>query len=92
MVDVVLQNAWVFHHINNDECDESLPLLACNFSEIFKGEQIILEPFRNSECLLSDVCYEVSHQMSVMRWHIIRCHRKNKACIKCTKIASDAAV
>ena len=44
MLDVVLQNAWVLYHINEDEVDESLPLLACNFSETFKGRQINLEP------------------------------------------------
>ena len=32
LVDVVLQSAWVLYHINKDESDESLPLLACNFS------------------------------------------------------------
>ena len=51
MVDVVFQNAWVMYHINKDEGDESLPLLACTFSKIFKGSQI--SP--------SDVCYEVAH-------------------------------
>ena len=60
--------------INKDEGDESLPFLAfqrqccqCNFSEIFKGRQIILEPIRNSKylirCLLwwhktLPVCYD----------------------------------
>ena len=73
MVDVVFQNAWVLHHINKDECDESLPLLACNFSKIFKGSQN-------------------SHQMSVTRQHINRCHLKNKACVRCPKITSDDAV
>ena len=61
MLNVVLQNAWVLYHINKDEVDESLPLLACNF------------------------------QMYVMRWHIIRCHPKKKACVRCAKITSDAA-
>ena len=37
MLDVVLRNAWVLYHINKDEIDESLPLLACNFLEICKG-------------------------------------------------------
>ena len=50
MVDVVLQNTWLLHHINKDEDYESLPLLACNFSEMFKRRQIILEPCTNSEC------------------------------------------
>ena len=50
MVDVVLQNAWVLHHINKDEGDESLPLLACTFSEMFKKREIIIERCRNSEC------------------------------------------
>ena len=44
ILDVVLQNAWVLHHINKDEVDESLPLLACYFPETFKGRQISLEP------------------------------------------------
>ena len=44
ILDVVLQNAWVLYHINKDEVDESLPLLACYFPEIFKGRQISLEP------------------------------------------------
>ena len=44
MLDVVLQNAWVLFHINKDEVDESLPLLDCNFLEIFKERQISLEP------------------------------------------------
>ena len=44
MLDVVFQNAWVLYHINKDEVDESLLLIACNFSEIFKGRQISLEP------------------------------------------------
>ena len=44
---VVLQNAWVFYHINKDEVDESLPLIACNFSEIFRGRQIRVGPWRN---------------------------------------------
>ena len=43
MLDVVLQNACVLYHINNDEVDGSLPLVACNFLEIFKGRQISLE-------------------------------------------------
>ena len=52
--DVVIQGAWIFYRINKDKSDESLPLLTfrrrcqCNFSEIFKGKQIILDPFRNS--------------------------------------------
>ena len=50
MLGVVLQNIWVLYHINKDEVDESLPLLACNFSKVFKGRQINLEPWRNSEC------------------------------------------
>ena len=56
MLDVALQNACVLYHINKDEVDESLSLLACNFLELFKGRQISLEPWRNSErpirCLL----------------------------------------
>ena len=48
--DVVLQNAWVLYHINKDEGDESLPLLACNFSKIFKGSQNVP----------SDVSYDVA--------------------------------
>ena len=44
MLDVVLKNAWVLYHINKDEVDESLPLLACYFPETFKGRQISLEP------------------------------------------------
>ena len=50
MLDVVLQNAWVLYHIDKDEFNESLPLLTCSFLEIFKGRQISLEPWRNSEC------------------------------------------
>ena len=74
MVDVVLQNAWVLYHINKDEGDESLSLLACNFFDRTMSE------------------FRMSHQMPVMRWHIIRCHLKNKACVRCTRITSDAAV
>ena len=44
MLNVVVQKAWVLYHINKDEVDESLPFLACNFPEIFKGKQITLEP------------------------------------------------
>ena len=51
MIDVVLQNAWVLHDINKDEGDESLPLLACNFSKILKKNQNVP----------SGVCYEVAH-------------------------------
>ena len=73
MVDAVFQNIWVLYHINEDECYESLPLLACNFSKILKGSQNVP----------SDVCYEV---------HINRCHLKNKACVRCARITSDATV
>ena len=44
MLDVALQNAWMLYNINKDEVNESLPLLTCNFLEIFKGRQISLEP------------------------------------------------
>ena len=50
MLSVALQNAWMLYNINKDEGDESLPLLTCNFLEIFKGRQISLEPWRNLEC------------------------------------------
>ena len=76
MIDVVLQNAWVLYDINKDEGDESLPLLACNFSKIFKKKKKI----------------RMSHRMSVMRWHITRCHLKDKASVRCEKITSDGAV
>ena len=36
--------------------------------------------------------FRMSHQMSVMRWHIIRCHLKIKACVTSAKITSDDAV
>ena len=55
----VLQNTWVLPRINKDEGDESLPPLAfCRndanaiFLKIFKEMQTILEPCRNSECLI----------------------------------------
>ena len=54
MIDVVLQNAWVLLDINKDEGDESLPLLACNFSKIFKKK-------KKNQNVPSDVCYEVAH-------------------------------
>ena len=76
MVDVVLQNAWVLYHINKDEGDESLPLLACNISKIFKKNQNVL----------SDVCHEVAHYQvpsknqgmckvckSNFRWRCVKC-------------------
>ena len=40
----------MLYHINKDKGDESLSILACSFSEIFKGKQISLEPCRNLEC------------------------------------------
>ena len=51
MVDVVLQYAWVLYHINKDEGDESLSLLACSFPEIFIRLQNVP----------SNICYEVAH-------------------------------
>ena len=70
--------------INRDGGDESLPLLAfqrqccqCNFSEIFKGRQIILEPIRNSKylirCLLwwhktLPVCYDDTVTLHLDIW------------------------
>ena len=49
ILDVVLQNAWVLFfrmhgYFSKDKVDEFLPLLACNFLEIFNGRQISLEP------------------------------------------------
>ena len=47
--------AWVLYRVNKDEGDKSLPFLIfrrhCqyNFSDIFKGRQIIPEPCRNSK-------------------------------------------
>ena len=62
VINVVPQGALVLHRINKDEGDESLSSCfskascQCNFSEIFKRRQIILEPCRNSKypirCLL----------------------------------------
>ena len=59
MVDVVLQGLWVLYHIRKDEGDKSLLLSSfskrycqCHFSEIFKGNQIILKPSRNSKYLV----------------------------------------
>ena len=57
VIDFVLHGTWVFYRINRDEGDESLPTrYQCNFSEIFKGRQIILKACRNSKypirCLL----------------------------------------
>ena len=51
MAHVVLQNTWVLYHINKDEGDQYLPLLACNFSKLFKESQNV--PL--------DVCYHVAH-------------------------------
>ena len=68
MVDVVFQNAWVLHHINEDKGDESLPLLACNFSKIFKGSQNIP----------SDVCYEIAHyQVSSKKQGVFKVWKNN---------------
>ena len=59
MIDVVIQGAWVFYRINKDKGDESASstfsktCCQCNFSEILKGREIILEPFRNSKYLIS---------------------------------------
>ena len=62
VINVVPQGALVLHRINKDEGDESVSscfsktCCQCNFSEIFKRRQIILEPCRNSKypirCLL----------------------------------------
>ena len=50
----VLQGARELYRINKDEGDESLPFFVFSrhifnaiFSEIFKGRQIILEPFKH---------------------------------------------
>ena len=83
MLDVVLQNAWVFYHINKDEVDESLPPLTCNFSENIHRKA-------NQPQAMKE--FRVSHQVSVIRWHIIRCHRENKACVRCERITSGAAL
>ena len=62
MVNVALQFVRVLNRINKDVGDESVfsgflkTYCQCNFSEIFKGRQIILEPCRKSKypirCLL----------------------------------------
>ena len=82
MLNVVVQNAWVLHHIIKDEVDESLPLLACNFPEIFKGKQI---PSNHGgiQNVSSDACYEVAHY---------QVPSKKKACVRCARITADVAV
>ena len=65
LVDVILQGTWVLYRIKKDEGDGdedeacssfSKTCRQLNFSKMFKGRQIILEPFRNSKypirCLL----------------------------------------
>ena len=60
MVGVVLQNAWVLHHINKDEGNESLSLLPCNISERLK-ESRSSSSHLAIQNVPSDVCYEVAH-------------------------------
>ena len=36
--------------------------------------------------------FRMPHQMSVMMWHFIRYHLKNKTSVRCARITSDAAV
>ena len=85
MVDIVLQNTWALYHINKVEGDESLPLLACNFSKIFKGSEIIIEPCKNSN-FPSDVCYEGAYYQVPSKKQD-RCNKcKNNfrcRCVKC---------
>ena len=75
VIDVVFQGAWVLYRINEDEDDESLPVLAFqrhvvkyNFSEIFIGKQIILElvGIRN---IPWDVCYDHPKHYQVQSEH-----------------------
>ena len=56
MVDVTPQGGWELYRINKDKDDGSLPFSSfskifgqCNFSQIFKRRQLILEPCRNSK-------------------------------------------
>ena len=52
MVDAVLQNVWVLYYINKDEGDESLPLLACSFSD---------RSHVGIQNVPSDICCEVAY-------------------------------
>ena len=75
MVDVVLQGAWVLHRINNDEGDESLPLLAFRihvlnafFLKYSREGRLSSSPLgiRN---IPSDVCYDDTKHYQVQSEH-----------------------
>ena len=66
MVDVVHQGAWVLYCINWDKGDES-QCCQWNFSEIFKGKSIILEPCRDSKY---PIRCNLSHQVQSERRRI----------------------
>ena len=75
MVDVALQNAWVLYRINNDEGDESLPLLAFRsyvvneFFLKYSKEGRLCSSHLGIRNIPSDVCYDDTKHCQVQSEH-----------------------
>ena len=75
MVDVVLQGVWVLYHINKDEVDESLPLLAfrrnvvnATFLKYSKDDRLSSSNIGIRNIPL-DVCYDDTKHYQVQPEH-----------------------
>ena len=75
MVDVVIQGAWLLHHINKDEGDEYLPLLAFRRHAVnviflkYSKESRLPSSHLGIRNIPSDVCYDDTKHYQVQSAH-----------------------
>ena len=94
MVDVALQGVWVFCHINKDECDKSLPLLAFQRDVVnatflkYSKEDRLSSDHAEIQNVLSDVCYDdIEHyQVQSERGHIQNPFKQVRSSVLCKQL------